>query len=215
MIFYILITSALAVPIAAYLLRSWSTPRPIQIPLENMKSILILGGSFGGVSTAHRLLKKNPDVKVTLVSPNDSLFWNIAGPRGIVPGGFADEKLFAPIAPGFKQYGERFEFVTGTAESLDVATKIVTVKSASGEKPYAYDIVILATGTKTKGDVPFKGKGSTQATKDSLHDFQDRIKKATSIVVAGGGSTGVETSGELGYEYGSTKQITLVCSLSC
>lgn len=211
MIFYVLISSAIAVPISLYVLRNWfSNPKQSQLSLENMKSILVLGGSFAGVSTAHRILKKNPDVKITLVSPTDSVYWNLAGPRAIVPGGFADEKLFAPIVPGFKQYGDRFEYVQGTAEALDVANKSVTVKGVSGEKTYGYDIVILATGSSTRDDVPYKQKGSTEETKAALHDFQSRVKKATSIVIAGGGSTGVETSGELGFEYGATKQITLV-----
>jgi NADH dehydrogenase FAD-containing subunit len=211
---YFLITSALAVPFSLYILRNWFTqPQQVLISAENMKSIIILGGSYGGISTAHRILKKNPGVKITLISPNDALFWNIAGPRGIVPGGFADDKLFAPIAPGFKQYGDRFEHIIGTAESLDVATKSVTVKSTSGEKSLSYDMVILATGTRTRDDIPYKGKGTTEATLASLHDFQSRVKKATSIVVAGGGATGVETSGELGFEYGSNKQITLVHAL--
>lgn len=211
MSYYILISSAIAIPAFFYFLRnSFNNPQHTQLSIENMKSILILGGSFAGVSTAHRIFKKNPDVKITIVSPTDTFYWNLAGPRAIVPGGFADEKLFAPIVPGFKQYGDRFEYVQGTAEALDIANKSVTVKTASGEKAYSYDHVILATGSRTKGDVPYKQKGSTEETKAALHDFQARVKKATSIVVAGGGSTGVETAGELGFEYGTKKQITLV-----
>lgn len=213
---YIYTLSALAVPVSAYFLRSYlsATPRiqPSVGNIENMKSVLILGGSYGGLSTAHRLLKKNPDLKITLVAPNDALYWNIAGPRAIVPGGFKDDQIFAPYAPGFKQYGDRIELVSGMASSLDVASNKVTVKSANGERVYSYDILVLATGASTRGDVPYKMQGTTEETKASLHGFQERVKKATTIVVAGGGSTGVETAGELGYEYGATKKIILVCS---
>lgn len=175
-----------------------------------MKLILILGGSYGGICTAHRLLKKNPDLKITLVAPNDALYWNLAGPRAIVPGGFADDKIFAPYAPGFAQYGERIDLVSGMAESLDAASRSVTVKGVNGERIYKYDMLVLATGASTKGDVPWKTQGSTEDTKALLHDFQERVERAETIVVAGGGATGVETAGELGYEYGVTKKIILV-----
>lgn len=57
-----------------------------------------------------------------------------------------------------------------------------------------------------------KGRGSFEATRDTLHEFQARVKKASSIVVGGAGSTGVETAGELGFEYGKVKKITLISS---
>lgn len=217
MSFYILTASALAIPVSLYLLRNYLTAftPQTQLSTENMKSILILGGSFGGLSTAYRLLKKNPNVKITLIAPNDALYWNLAGPRAIVPGGFDDSKIFAPYAPGFKQFGERAEIVTGLATSMDVAAKKVTVKGANGERVYSYDMLVIATGASTKGDVPYKVIGSTEDTKAHLHGFQERVKKATTIVVAGGGATGVETAGELGYEYGKTKKIILVCLFAC
>lgn len=44
------------------------------------------------------------------------MFWNMAAVRAVVPGQFADDKVFQPIAPGFKQYPvDRFEFIIGTA----------------------------------------------------------------------------------------------------
>jgi hypothetical protein len=53
-----------------------------------------------------------------------------------------------------------------------------------------------------------------QATIDALHKVQEQVKAAKTIVVGGAGATGVETSGELGYEYGKDKEITLVHSIS-
>jgi NADH dehydrogenase FAD-containing subunit len=186
-----------------------------------MKTVVILGSSFAGVSTAHRLLKqsaKTGDVKIILVGQNTHLFWNLATPRAIVPGQFSDDKLFGAIAPGFKQYpADRFEFLIGTAERLDLESKNVVVSSGNVEKIVSYDILILATGSRTKGDSPFKPRESYEATRNALHDFQSRVKKATSIVIGGAGATGVESAGELGFEYGKQKRITLVCpsTLTC
>ncbi|KAK9427249.1 hypothetical protein V1505DRAFT_334675 [Lipomyces doorenjongii] len=177
-----------------------------------MANIVILGGSFAGVSTAHRILKgaakAGAPVKITLVSPNTHFYWNIAAPRAIIPGQLADEKYFQPIAAGFSQYKpSQFEFIVASAESVDFATKKVGL---SGDKTIGYDYLILATGSSTKGNLPFKTLGTTEATKDALHDFQARVKKAKTIVVAGAGATGVETAGELGFEYGTQKEIILI-----
>ncbi|KAI9648579.1 hypothetical protein NHQ30_003216 [Ciborinia camelliae] len=181
------------------------------------KDIVILGGSYGGVSTAHRILKQSAKaglaVKITLVAPNTHVYWNIASPRAIVPGGIADEKIFSSIATGFKQYtADEFETVLGTAEELDVENKTVVVSGSDGRSSLNYDILILATGSRTKEESPFKDQGSYKATLDLLHEWQSKVESASSIYIAGAGPTGVETAGELGCAYGSSKKITLIAS---
>ncbi|TVY42018.1 Oxidoreductase [Lachnellula subtilissima] len=182
-----------------------------------MKHIVILGGSYAGVSTAHRILKhaaKTGPFKITLVSPNTHFYWNMASPRALIPGQLSDAEMFRPIAAGFAQYpASQFEFVAGMAESLNVEAKTVGISSGHGEKEMLkYDYLILATGSNAKGEVPFKNLTSTEATKDALHGFQERIEKAETIVVAGAGATGVEFAGELAFEYGSRKEIILISS---
>lgn len=189
-----------------------------------MKTILILGGSFAGVGTAHRILKQTSKngsaVKVILVSPNTHLYWVIAAPRALLPGEFTDDELFQSIPEGFKQYSkDRFEHIVGFASTLDAANKKVQI-SADAERTklvttVEYDFLIIGTGSSSKEfdeDVkaPFKGLGSTEATKDALHKFQELVKKSKTIVVAGAGPTGVETAGELGYAYGKDKKVILV-----
>ncbi len=184
-----------------------------------MKNIVILGASYAGLSVAHQLLKQRGTIgpiKVTLVTPNTHLYWNIAAPRGLIPGQIADEQLFQPIAPGFEQYpSERFEFILASAEDLDVeAKKVFVFNPAAGKKTLDFDILVLATGTSLKEVVPLKSLGSTEATKVALHQLQSRVKNAKKIVVAGGGVTGCEVAGELGCEYGDQKEIVLVSLIS-
>lgn len=72
---------------------------------------------------------------------------------------------------------------------------------------------MLATGSRTASpDVPWKASGSYEELLDTLHKTAARVKDAEHIIVAGAGTTGVEVAGELGYEYGKTKSITLLCS---
>ena len=183
-----------------------------------MKNIVILGGSYGGVSTAHRILKQplsTHPFKITLVSPNTHVYWNMASPQGLIPGLLKDEQLFQPIAAGFEQYSiDRAEFILASADHLDVEAKKVELSGPTGRQTLDYDFLILATGSNTKEGTPLKELGSTLATKKALHDFQERVREAKTIVIAGAGVTGVEVAGELGYVYGIQKKIILV-SLTC
>lgn len=87
----------------------------------------------------------------------------------------------------------------------------MSITTASGESSQSYDILVIATGTRTQGDLPWKASPrGYQATKDILHKYREQVKAAKSIVIAGGGPTGVEATGELGYEYGKGKEITLI-----
>lgn len=103
------------------------TPCPESFDSQAMKNILILGGACGSVTTAHRIFHGaakggSAPFKITIVAPNTHFYWNLAAPRGAV-GVYGDEKLFSAIAPAFKQYGDKFEFVVGTAETLDPEAK--------------------------------------------------------------------------------------------
>lgn len=202
--------------------RIYQQRHPLPSPSDlKMKHIVIIGGSFAGVGTAHRILKqaaaaKSPHVgpfKVTLVSRDSHFYWNIAAPRAVVPGQFSDEHMFKPVADGFARYpAERFEFVLGSATGVDTESKVVRVAvSGGGEtKELQYDYLVIATGAHTKEDSPFKSLGSTEATRDALHAMQAKIAEARTIVIAGAGLTGVETAGEIMSEYGRRKTVILV-----
>jgi heterodisulfide reductase subunit A-like polyferredoxin len=179
-----------------------------------MKNIVILGGSYAGISAAHAILKqatKAGPLKITLVSPNTHAYGNMAAARGLVPGEFTDDTLFRPILPGFTQYSSsQFEFILASAKNLDVKAKTVRISSATGSSSLQYDYLVLATGSRTKETTPLKGLGSTEETKAALHEYQGQVEKAKRIVVAGAGVTGTETAGELAYKYGLSKEMILV-----
>jgi NADH dehydrogenase FAD-containing subunit len=200
-------------------------------PPAKMQHIVIVGGSFAGISTAHRVLKQAAALeakakksasspspvapfKVTLVSRDSHFFWNIAAPRGVVPGEIPVEDMFRPIAPGFKQYGSgRFEFVLASAEALDADAKTLKVRLAGEgavERVIPYDHLVLATGSRTAAPGPFKSSGSTESTIAAVNDYRRRIETAGSIVLVGAGPTGVETAGELAWTYKGAKKVILV-----
>ncbi|KAI9684223.1 MAG: hypothetical protein M1829_003494 [Trizodia sp. TS-e1964] len=183
-----------------------------------MKQIVVLGASYTGIAVSHSLLKhaypKSKDFKVILVSTSSHLYWNFASVRGVVPGILRDEQLYAPIAPGFAHYpGGSFEFVEGTAESLDVSMKLVTIATTAGDrKPvdFTYDFLVIATGSRGGVNTPWKQNSTYQDSLETLHSYQVRVGKAKSIVIGGAGATGVETAGELGFAYKTSKEITII-----
>lgn len=187
-----------------------------------MKNIVIVGGSHAGIATTHRIFQKaakTPTVqpfKVTLVSRDSHFYWNLAAPRAAIAGNIADDELFQSIPEGFEKYGEQFEFILGTATSVNFEKKTLCIKASSGlEERLEYDSLILATGAHTKEDMPFKSRGSTESTKEALHQLQRGIAEARTIVLAGAGPTGVELAGELASAFGNKKKIVLVSPSIC
>ncbi|KAF6841300.1 hypothetical protein CMUS01_03618 [Colletotrichum musicola] len=172
-----------------------------------MPTLVVLGAGLAGLPIAHHALKHTvplvKDLKVVLVTPNAEHYWNMAAVRGVVPGQFGDDILFNPIEPELAQYPrESWEIVLGKAETLDDGKNTVVVAANDGSRrTIAYDAVVVATGTRAKENMPWKEVGTTEQTKKALADIRRELADAKTIVVAGGGITGAETAGEIGFEY--------------
>lgn len=64
------------------------------------------------------------------------------------------------------------------------------------EKALEYDWLILAIGSRLKEALPFKGLGSTEATKNALRAFVAKVRESKNTITAGAGPTGIEFAGE-------------------
>ncbi|KAL0943880.1 uncharacterized protein CTRU02_201767 [Colletotrichum truncatum] len=172
-----------------------------------MPTLVVLGAGLSGLPIVHHALKHTAplvkDFKVILVTPNSEQFWNLASVRGVVPGQLGDDALFHPIEPELAQYPKgSWEFVLGKAETLDDGKNTIVVAGNDGSRrTIAYDAVVIATGTRAKENMPWKEVGTTQETKKALHDIRQQLTAAKRIVIAGGGITGTETTGEIAFEY--------------
>lgn len=175
--------------------------------MASKKQIVILGGSYGGVSTAHYLLKHAvphlPDptsYQVILVSPSPQVICRPACPRALISDDLLPQKkLFVSIPSAFESYSkDTFRYIHGTATELDHTSRIVSITLGSGtiEKLEFYALVI-ATGASTAS--PLLGLNRDD---EFLHaqwvTFREALPTAKSIVIAGGGPAGIETAGELG-----------------
>lgn len=72
-----------------------------------------------------------------------------------------------------------------------------------------YQYLIIASGTNLGNDV-IQNKSEGKELVTLIHNFNKEIHKAKSIIILGGGPTGVEIAGELGYEFGECKNISLL-----
>ncbi len=179
------------------------------IPSSPNKYIIILGGSYSGLSTAHYLLKhavpQLPDQKsyqVVLISSSSQVICRPACPRALISDSmFNQDKLFVSIPKQFEQYPEdSFRFIHGIATSLDLNSRTVTANFATdnAEETFTYYALILATGASTSS--PLHGLNASDASvlRENWKQFRAALPKAKSIIIAGGGPAGIETAGELG-----------------
>ncbi len=173
----------------------------------SQKNIVILGGSYGGVSTAHYLLKHAvphlPDkesYQVVIVSASSQAMCRPACPRALISDDmFPQEKLFVNIPKAFEQYPKgSFRFIHGTAAELDHTNRTVSISLAIGntEKIDFYALVI-ATGASTPS--PLLGLNRDEDhLRTNWTAFRQALPTAKNIVIVGGGPAGIETAGELG-----------------
>ncbi|GAC1413495.1 MAG: NAD(P)/FAD-dependent oxidoreductase [Candidatus Doudnabacteria bacterium] len=180
--------------------------------MQNQKTIVILGGGFGGVNVAVGLSKKVSveEAKIILVDQQD---YHLYHPNLYEIASFEEE--FASIEDLKKSTALPFseilpssvQFIQGVAESISQKNKTVTVSG----KTISFDYLVVALGS-TADYFGIPGVAENARSMKSLGDVlrlkndieflvqshrQNSIKKYLRIVVAGGGYTGVELAGEM------------------
>ena len=168
--------------------------------------ILIIGAGFGGVwsaLSAARLLDRHDrnDVEITVLAPQAELRIR---PRFYEPD---VHTMKAPLDDLFKAVGVKF--VQGSAEEIDEKTKQVSYTNIAGiQGKLSYDRLVLAAGSKlmrppVEGmlEHAFDVDEIESATRLEAHikSLKDKPVSAArnTVVVAGGGFTGIETATEM------------------
>ncbi|TFY84238.1 NAD(P)/FAD-dependent oxidoreductase [Pseudomonas kairouanensis] len=167
--------------------------------------ILIIGAGFGGVwsaLSAARLLDKHDrnDVQISLLAPQPELRIR---PRFYEPD---VHTMMAPLGPLFDAVG--VSFIEGAADSIDENGKQVTYRNAAGiSTTIKYDRLVLAAGSRLNRpqmqgiehvfDVDqIEDATRLEAHIKALKNLPDSAARNT-VVVAGGGFTGIETATEM------------------
>lgn len=121
--------------------------------------IVVVGGSFGGLTVAHRLRRLLPGGRreITVISKDErfvfvpSLPWVALGRRTL-------EEISFPIGPSLERRG--IEFVAGAVTAIDAARQQVLVEEGTVD----YDFLVIATGHRSANEAvpglgPFDGPG--------------------------------------------------------
>ncbi|KAL4982118.1 hypothetical protein BDW68DRAFT_192429 [Aspergillus falconensis] len=176
--------------------------------VSKTKTILILGGSYAGTSTAHYALKHilpafpSPDsYQVVLVSSSHEVICRPAAPRTLIADSYFDQsKLFVSVEERFKPYGEKFKFIHGRAKWLEHERRVVVVDQLDTDTKIEleYHALIIGTGSSTSSPLLSLNSAGKPELTARWKSFRGALSSARSILIAGGGPTGIETAGELG-----------------
>lgn len=175
------------------------------------KEVVIIGGSYAGQLAAKHILSKGiTDLRVTVISKATTCFFTVAAPRLLVEPENMDRALFG-IEDSLKKVKSKSQlgFIHGSVTQVDFLRKTVEVERNSKTQSLPYDILVIASGTSYESPL-FKLRGGHESTVDEIKKTSEDIKTASKIAVVGGGPTGVETAGEIGYQYGKLKSVTLI-----
>jgi NADH dehydrogenase len=176
--------------------------------------IVVLGGGFGGVTTARhleRVLRGHMDVEITLVS-RENFFVLTPLLFEACSGRLELRHCAQPIRAALR----RTRFVEATVESVDVERRIVRAVAAEAGNSYElpYDHLVVALGASTNEQMiagssnafTFKTMADALVLRNHLIEQFERAdatpesttrRGCLTVVVIGGGLVGVELLGEL------------------
>ncbi len=178
----------------------------MNVPNNEYKRVVIIGGGFGGLHLAKGLRKK--DFQVVMLDKNNyhtfqPLLYQVA------TSGLEPDSIAYPIRKIFKNQ-PRFHFRMATVERIDTAANIVETNIGT----ISYDYLVIATGTTTNffGMKGVEKYAMTMKTVSESLDLRSLIlqnfEKALlaneeeqesymNFPIVGGGPTGVELAGAL------------------
>ncbi|XP_036979553.1 apoptosis-inducing factor 2 [Acanthopagrus latus] len=160
--------------------------------------VVVVGGGFGGIAAAQQL--KSRGLSFTLIDMRDAFHHNVAALRASVLPGFA-RRTFIPYAETFGD-----SFVQGRVERVDTDTQTVVLQ---GGREIQFSHLILCTGTDGAFPGKFNTVASYQTAVEKYDDFIQQVQAADSVLVVGGGSTGVEMAAEIKTEYPDKKVVLI------
>lgn len=177
------------------------------------QTIVILGGGFGGVYALQylpRRLKVRTGLRILLIDrENYFLFSPLV--HEVATGGVSRESVVTPLREILQPH-PRAAFLHATIQGIDFQHQVVN--TTAGE--ISYDYLVLALGAETNfydlagvaaHMLPLKSLNDAVAIKNHLITVFERASQAgdprqrrelLTVVIVGGGSTGVELATELG-----------------
>jgi len=175
------------------------------------RKVVIIGAGFGGLNAARALSGKPVDV--LLIDRNN---YHVFTPLlyQVATCGLDSSDIAYPIRGIFRRISN-VRFLLGSVTAIDTANRVVTVTAEAGQRAEPYDDLIVAAGSVTTyfgnqhiQDVSYQIKDLSSAVQLRNHVLKlleraawtedaDERRALTTMVVVGGGPTGLETAGAL------------------
>ncbi len=179
-----------------------------QDQLKVSKELVIIGGGFGGVNLALHL-KNNPGFQITLVDKNN---YNFFPPLiyQVATGFLENSNISYPFRKLFRKYSN-IRFRLGELIRVDPGNHSVELNNGK----LTYDYLVFATGAESnyfgmenirRNAIPMKNVNDALNMRNTIFQRLEQAtitmdpverRKLVTVVVAGGGPTGVEVSGML------------------
>lgn len=187
-----------------------ANPRP-----DNRPTVVIIGAGFGGLHAAKTLAKADVDI-ILIDRQNFHLFTPLlyqVATSGLEPG-----EIAYPVR-GIVRGMANLRFLMGNVEAIDTGQRTVTVCTSQRLVEQPYDYLIVAAGSQTH----YFGMDAIERHAFGLKDLSEAVvlrnhllkcfenaawiddparqQALTTMVVVGGGPTGLETAGALSELY--------------
>ncbi|KIF77233.1 oxidoreductase [Streptomyces sp. 150FB] len=153
------------------------------------QKVVVIGGGYAGVKLAREL---DETAQVTLIDRKEAFFHRIASLRASVD----DAWTHAPFVP-YDKLLDHGKVLLAKAVAIRPAERDVVL--ATGEH-LPYDVLVVATGADYQEPARFTGTTVEEAAK-AFRAHQQQTAQARSILVVGGGPSGVELTAQLRQTY--------------
>lgn len=192
--------------------------------MQKRPRVIIIGAGFGGLYAARTFIGKAVDV-LLIDRQNYHTFTPLL--YQVATAGLEAEEIAYPVRGIFRRKSN-VAFMLGSVESIETEAKIVSVRTNGTVRREPYDYLIMAAGSVTdffgnqsveQGSFELKTLDHSVLLRNHiLRTFEraawtddDAYRRAlTTLVVVGGGPTGIETAGALFelYEHVLRKEYT-------
>ncbi|KAG0199711.1 hypothetical protein BGX28_007068 [Mortierella sp. GBA30] len=174
------------------------------------KNIVIIGGSCVAISailTAKKILPATH--RVIVIERHSHFHYVFAFPRATVIAGWENE-LFVPYTKIFDS-AERGQVIQAIATDI-TNTHVELDRSVEGfGTSVEYEYLIYATGARHPEPGNLNDHDTKAGAIQRLKDMQEKIQKATKVLLIGGGAVGLELAVEI-REHFPEKEVTLIHS---
>lgn len=152
-----------------------------------MARVVVIGGGYGGITVAKGL---DSVADVVLVERKDQFVHHAAALRAAVDDVW-QQAIFMPYS---------YLLTNGEVVHATVSQVVGNTVCLYGQDPIEADYLVFATGST----YPFPAKhiaSQSVIAKQRLDDIRENLRKADRVLLAGGGTVGLEMAGELVSEF--------------